>query len=255
MKIVAFIPARLSSTRFPAKPLALIAGKPMIEHTYTCTRACPEVSDVFVATDDQEIVGRVRDFGGKAILTSDVHPSGTDRIAEAAATLGLNNDDLVVNVQGDQPFFSSALISDMLQPLLRDGAILMSTLKCPVSDPNEVADPNCVKVVTDNQGFALFFSRSPVPFIRDPQLHRTFYKHLGFYCYRMEFLITFSSLPVGTLESIEKLEQLRALENGYRIKVVETNLDSIEVDTPADIRRVEALMARSRHCGHDSRVA
>ncbi|RJR45373.1 MAG: 3-deoxy-manno-octulosonate cytidylyltransferase [Desulfobacteraceae bacterium] len=251
MKIVAFIPARLSSTRFPGKPLALIAGMPMIEHTYMCTRACPEVSDVFVATDDQEIVMRVREFGGKAILTSEVHPSGTDRVAEAASSLGLKNDDVVVNVQGDQPFFSPVLISDMLRPVLTDAEIPMSTLKCPVSDPNEVADPNCVKVVTDNQDFALFFSRSPVPFVRDPLLHRTYYKHLGFYCYRMEFLVAFSALPVGTLEAIEKLEQLRALENGYRIKVVETNLDSIEVDTPADIKRVEALMARSRS-GHES---
>jgi len=251
MNIVAFIPARLNSTRFPGKPLALIAGKPMIEHTYSCTRACPEVSDVFVATDDQGILERVRSFGGKAVLTSEVHPSGTDRIAEAAMSLDLKKDDLIINVQGDQPLFSPVLITQMVQPLLRDGAIPMSTLICPVSDPREVKDPNCVKVVTDNQDFALFFSRAVVPFIRDARLHRTYYKHLGFYCYRMEFLTAFAALPVGTLESVEKLEQLRALENGYRIKVVETDLDSIEVDTPADIKRVEALMARSPHPGHD----
>ncbi len=252
MNIVAFIPARLNSTRFPGKPLALIAGKPMIQHTYSCTRACPEVSDVFVATDDQEIMERVRGFGGKAILTAEVHPSGTDRIAEAAMKLGLNKDDVVINVQGDQPFFNPVLISHMIQPLLMDNAVPNSTLKCPVSDPREVEDPNGVKVVTDHHDCALLFSRAPIPFFRDPLLHRTYYKPLGFYCYSMEFLTVFAALPVGILESIEKLEQLRAMENGYRIKVVETDLDSIEVDTLADIKRVEALMARFHHPGHDS---
>jgi 3-deoxy-manno-octulosonate cytidylyltransferase (CMP-KDO synthetase) len=251
MNIVAFIPARLNSTRFPGKPLALIAGKPMIQHAYSCTLACPEVSDVFVATDDPGIMELVRGFGGKAILTSEAHPSGTDRVAEAARKLGLKKDDVVINVQGDQPSFNPVLISEMIQPVLRDGAIPMSTLKCSVSDPREIEDPNCVKVVTDNQDFALFFSRAPVPFLRDPLRHRTYYKHLGFYCYRMEFLTAFAALPIGILESVEKLEQLRAMENGYRIKVVETNLDSIEVDTPADIKRVEAAMTRSGNPRHD----
>jgi 3-deoxy-manno-octulosonate cytidylyltransferase (CMP-KDO synthetase) len=247
MNIVAFIPARFKSTRFPGKPLALIAGTPMIQHVYSCTRACTEVSEVFVATDDGSIAESVRGFGGKAILTSEVHPSGTDRIAEAATKLDLQDDDLVVNVQGDQPFFSPVLISQMIAPVLRDQSIPMSTLKCPVSDPREVSDPNCVKIVTDTLGHALFFSRSPIPFFRDSLADRPYYKHLGFYCYRRGFLADFAALPVGILESAEKVEALRALENGYRIKVVETDLDSIEVDTPADIQKVEKLLAHSKH--------
>lgn len=243
MDIVAFIPARLQSTRFPGKPLAPIAGRPMIEHVYSCTRACTGLSEVFVATDDHSIAEKVRGFGGKAILTSENHPSGTDRVAEAALKLGLGEEDVVVNVQGDQPFFDPALISQMIDPVLRDESVLMSTLKCPVTDPREVNDPNCVKLVTDRQGYALFFSRSTIPFYRDPLSPRTYYKHLGFYCYRRGFLATFAALPVGPLESAEKLEPLRAMENGYRILVVETALDSIEVDTPADIPRVERLLS------------
>jgi 3-deoxy-manno-octulosonate cytidylyltransferase (CMP-KDO synthetase) len=247
MDIVAFIPARLNSTRFPGKPLALIAGRPMIQHVYLCTRACADVSEVFVATDDESIASCVRGFGGKAILTSEVNASGTDRTAEAALKLGLGQEDVVVNVQGDQPFFNPLLITQMVAPLLRDSSIPMSTLICPMSDPREVNDPNCVKVVTDRNGYALFFSRSPIPFFRDTPAGQTYFKHLGFYAYRRGFLAAFAALPPGVLESAEKLEQLRALENGYRIKVVETSLDSIEVDTRADIERVEALMAGSRN--------
>lgn len=243
MKIVAFIPARFNSTRFQGKPLALIAGRPMIQHVYSCTKACAGIFEVFVATDDLRIAEAVRSFGGEAVLTSKVHPSGTDRIAEAARKLGLESDDVVVNVQGDQPLFPPALISDLIGPLLNDNTILMSTLKCRLSDDRAIGDPNCVKVVTDRRGYALFFSRSPIPYYRDFIPSRTHYKHLGFYGYRMEFLTTFSNLPVGDLESAEKLEQLRAMENGFRVKVVETLFDSIEVDSPADIQKVEALLA------------
>lgn len=243
MKIVAFIPARFNSTRFQGKPLALIAGRPMIQHVYSCTKACTEISEVFVATDDRRIAEAVRSFGGEAILTSEVHPSGTDRIAEAARKLGLEPDDVVVNIQGDQPFFPPVLITDLVGPLLNDDTILMSTLKCRFSDDRGIGDPNRVKVVTDRRGYALFFSRSPIPYYRDFISPRNHYKHLGFYGYRMAFLTTFANLPVGDLESAEKLEQLRAMENGFRIMVVETPFESIEVDTPADIQKVEALLA------------
>jgi 3-deoxy-manno-octulosonate cytidylyltransferase (CMP-KDO synthetase) len=249
MDIVAFIPARLHSTRFPAKPLANVAGRPMIQRVYSCTKACTEVSEVFVATDDPSIAERVQGFGGKAILTSEGHPSGTDRVAEAALKVGLRDDDLVINVQGDQPFFNPVLISQMIDPVLRDRNVLTSTLKFRLSDPLEVADPNCVKVVTDNEGYALFFSRSPIPFFRDDPSGGTYYKHLGFYCYRRGFLAKFAALPVGELESAEKLEMLRPMENGYRIKVTETAFDSIEVDSPRDIQRVEALLALSQPHG------
>ncbi|MBN1102435.1 MAG: 3-deoxy-manno-octulosonate cytidylyltransferase [Deltaproteobacteria bacterium] len=242
MNIVAFIPARYDSTRFQGKPLALIAGRPMIQHVYTCAKSCADVSEVYVATDDKRILDCVHGFGGKALLTGEGHPSGTDRVAEAAQKIGLQPDDVAINVQGDQPLFRPVLISQTISPLLQDGGITMSTLMHPISDDRDVNDPNCVKVVTDAQGYALFFSRSPIPFFRDSKIPGTRFKHLGFYGYRMGFLSTFAGLPVGTLESAEKLEQLRALENGFRIKVVETRFDSVEVDTPADVRRVEEML-------------
>ena len=214
----------------------------MIQHVYQCAKSCPEVSDVYVATDDNRIFKCVHDFGGKAIMTVKKHPSGTDRIAEAARKLNLGNNDLIVNVQGDQPLFQPSVISQMIRPLKEDRDIPMSTLKHKISDEKEVQNTNHVKVVTDKQGFALFFSRCPIPFFRDSRSAGIHYKHLGFYAYRMDFLEEFISLPVGDLESSEKLEQLRALENGFRIKVVETAFDSIEVDTPEDINKVEEMI-------------
>ena len=243
MKIIAFIPARYDSTRFPGKPLAMILDKPMIQHVFLNALSCPEVSDVIVATDDERIFRCVEDFGGKSIMTDETHPSGTDRIAEASLKMNFGSDDLIVNVQGDQPIFHPSTISDLVAPLKEDPNIPMSTLKYRITDEREIDDPNHVKVVTDKEGFALFFSRSPIPFFRDSSSNQIYYKHLGFYAYRKDFLIKFGSLPVGDLESSEKLEQLRALENGFRIKVVETPFDSIEVDRPADIKRVEKLMA------------
>ena len=244
MKVITFIPSRYDSKRFPGKPLAPIAGKPMIEHVYERAMSCPDVSDVIVATDDERIFQCVRGFGGKAIMTDEDHPSGTDRIAEASQKMNLGSDDLIVNVQGDQPIFHPSTISDMVAPLKEDPSIPMSTLKFTITDEREIDDPNHVKVVTDKEGFALFFSRSPIPFFRDSSSKQVYYKHLGFYAYRQDFLAKFGKLPVGDLESSEKLEQLRALENGFRIKVVETPFDSIEVDRPADIKRVEELMSQ-----------
>ena len=246
VKVVTFIPSRFESKRFPGKPLALIAGKPMIAHVYQRAMSCPDVSEVIVATDDERIFQCVRDFGGKAVMTDSHHPSGTDRIAEASKKMRLGHDDLIVNVQGDQPLFHPSAISDMVAPLREDPNIPMSTLKYRITDEQEIDNPNHVKVVTDKEGFALFFSRSPIPFFRNSKSNRVYFKHLGLYAYRQDFLTTFRRLPVGELESSEKLEQLRALEHGFRIKVVETRFDSIEVDTPADIKRVETLMAKTR---------
>ena len=242
MRILAFIPARYESTRFPGKPLALIAGRPMIQHVYHCARSCPEITEVYVATDDERISKCVRDFGGKAIITKEDHPSGTDRIAEAVEALDLNNDDLVINIQGDQPLFSPSLISHLIEPLLEDPQVPMSTLQYRITEQGEVADPNFVKMVTDKAGFALYFSRSPIPFFRDSSSGEIYYKHLGFYAYRRAFLRVFAGLPVSHLESSEKLEQLRALENGFRIKVADSLYDSIEIDTPKDIKTVEKMM-------------
>jgi len=243
MRITAFIPARYDSTRFPGKPLAAIAGKPMIQHVYERACACEELAEVVVATDDERILRAVNRFGGKALLTAAEHPSGSDRIAEAAQEMGLEDDDLVVNIQGDQPLFDPSSVADLIRPF-RTEEIPMSTLQYRILDREEIEDPNIVKVVTDKNGWALFFSRSPIPFYRDPGFEPIFYKHLGFYAQRLRFLKEFASLPPGRLESAEKLEQLRALESGYRIKVVETPHDSIEIDTRKDIEKVERIIAQ-----------
>jgi len=242
MGITAFIPSRYGSTRFPAKPLALIAGQPMIRHVYQCASLCPEISGVYVVTDDDRIKDCVEGFGGKAVMTKKEHQSGTDRIAEAVQILGLKDDDLVVNVQGDQPLFDPSIISRLIAPLVKDPSIPMSTVVCRLTDEEEIRNINIVKVVMDNEGFALYFSRSAVPFYRDFKSENVYYKHLGFYAYRKGFLLKFSGLPAGALESAEKLEQLRALEFGYRIKVVETIHDSVEVDTPEDVQKVERML-------------
>lgn len=242
MNIFAFIPARYQSSRFPGKPLAMIHGKPMIQHTYERALACPELSAVYVATDDDRILECVKNFGGKALMTGSGHVSGTDRIAEAAQKVGVENEDLVVNIQGDQPAFQPEVVSAMIAPLVADETIPMSTLKCRIEDENDVTNPNHVKVVTDNRGFALYFSRCPIPFCRDANPGQVHYKHLGFYCFRMRFLLKFTALPEGKLESLEKLEQLRALENGYRISVPESMYDSIEVDVPDDVGAIEKCL-------------
>jgi len=242
MKIFAFIPSRYGSTRFPGKPMAMIAGKPMIQHACGCAQNCPDISEVYVVTDDERIYNCVEGFGGKAVMTKKNHPSGTDRIAEAVEILGLDDEDIIVNIQGDQPVFKPSVISEMVKPLIKNKAIPMSTLKYRISDPAEINNSNIVKVVTDHNDFALYFSRWAIPFYREKSSTQKYYKHLGFYAYKKDFILEFNRLPGGTLENSEKLEQLRAIENGYRIKVVESDSDSIEVDAPEDIRKVEELL-------------
>jgi 3-deoxy-manno-octulosonate cytidylyltransferase (CMP-KDO synthetase) len=244
MKTVAFIPARYKSNRFPGKPLAHIAGKPMIQRVYECAAACPELSGVCVATDDERIAACVHDFGGNAVMTEKSHRSGTDRVSEAAFTMGLENDDLVVNIQGDQPFFHPSQITRLVSPFAKDESISMTTLKYKIKKKSEIKNPNHVKVVTDAKGFGLYFSRSPIPFYRNTASRGDYFKHLGLYAFRMGFLLRFARLSEGVLESAEKLEQLRALENGIKIKVVETPFDSIEVDIPEDIKRVEKMLLK-----------
>jgi 3-deoxy-manno-octulosonate cytidylyltransferase (CMP-KDO synthetase) len=245
-KIIAFIPSRYESTRFPGKPLALIAGKPMIQHVYERTLSSVHVADAFVATDDERIFRCVQSFGGKAVMTGPTHASGTDRIAEAALKLGFVDQDLVVNVQGDQPSFDPSCIPELLQPFEADFDLPMSTLMIRMAEKEEIENPNNVKVVADRNGFALYFSRSPIPFYRDPGKDQAVYKHLGFYAYPVGFLKVFASLSPGPLEIAEKLEPLRALEHGFRIKVKETRFDSIEVDTPKDIPKVEQAIGRGK---------
>jgi len=244
VKIVAFIPARYQSTRFKGKPLALIAGRPMIQHVYQRSKGCPELDEVYVATDDLRIYECVNEFGGQAIMTDGSHMSGTDRIAEAAEKINLADRDIVVNIQGDQPIFQPSIISDLIRPLTEDPKIPMSTLMHKVKEDRKLHDTNNTKVVVDNNGYALYFSRLPIPFFRDQESNTTHYKHLGIYAYRKEYLLTFTSLSYGTLEEAEKLEQLRALEHGFKIRVVETTSDSIEVDTPQDIKIVEQRLSQ-----------
>jgi len=239
LKIVAFIPARFHSRRFEGKPLALIAGKPMIQHVYQRAKECPELDEICVATDNLRIYKCVTGFGGQAIMTEASHLSGTDRISEAAEMVNLADRDIVVNIQGDQPIFQPSIISDLIRPLIEDPKTPMSTLMYKIKDDRELNDTNNVKVAVDKNGYALYFSRLPIPFCRDQGSKTVYYKHLGFYAYCKEFLSTFTRLPHGLLEAAEKLEQLRALEHGFKIKVVETIFDSIEVDTPEDIRIVE----------------
>jgi len=242
MKVIAVIPSRYGSTRFKAKPMALIAGKPMIQRVYELAVQSESVSEVTVATDDRRIFDLVSSFGGRVLMTSPKHRSGTDRIAEAVDTMNLDEDDVVINIQGDQPCFPPQILEQVARPLLDSPDLLLATLVNRMDDPAEINHPNFVKTVMDRHGFALYFSRSVVPFSREGLQGTEFYKHLGFYSYRRHFLRTFHDLPHGPLETAEKLEQLRALEFGYKIKVIVTNFDSIEVDTPEDASRAERLI-------------
>jgi 3-deoxy-manno-octulosonate cytidylyltransferase (CMP-KDO synthetase) len=243
MKLIALIPARYGSTRFPGKPLALIAGQPLIQRVYEQALKVRELDGLYVATDDERIRECVEGFGGQAVMTRPDHPSGSDRLAEAARLLGLSYDDIVVNIQGDQPLFPLDLIAKLAAPLKRDPEAVMVTPARKISDPEAAADPNVVKVVFDRRHRALYFSRSPLPYWRDAE-NPYFYRHLGIYAYRVGFLQKFVHLPPGRWEAAEKLEQLRALEHGFPIHIVETDGDTLEVDTPADLARAEAYFKR-----------
>jgi 3-deoxy-manno-octulosonate cytidylyltransferase (CMP-KDO synthetase) len=242
--IIGFIPARAESTRFPGKPLADILGRPMIMRVFERAVKSPLLNQVYVATDSQEILEAVEKYGGKAILTSRKHVSGTDRIAEAARQANLLKDDIAVNVQGDQPLFDPVMVEEVVTPLLTNPEIPMSTLIYRIVRDEEITHPNAVKTVMDHQNFAIYFSRATIPYYGDSSTSGAYYKHHGIYAYRNDFLQVFSRLPQGHLEKAERLEQLRALENGYRIKLVITDKDSVEVDTPGDLERVRETYAK-----------
>ncbi len=242
MKIVAVIPSRFGSSRFQGKPLAPIAGKAMIQHVYERTRQSDTIDEVVVATDDERIFEAVKKFNGRAMMTDSRHRSGTDRAAEVAAKLSLAANDIVVNVQGDQPLINPLCFDQVVQPLIRDPELGMSTLAFCIEDNQEYTNPKDCKVTMDGQGYALYFSRAPIPHGRDESIQFEAYKHLGVYAYTRGFLDIFCQLPGGRLENIEKLEQLRALEAGHRIKVVITPYDSPEVDLPEDIQRIEIML-------------
>jgi 3-deoxy-manno-octulosonate cytidylyltransferase (CMP-KDO synthetase) len=233
-RVVAVIPARYQSSRLPGKPLADIAGHPMVEHVYRRAAEARGIDSVLVATDDERIARAVEQFGGKVRMTRADHRTGTDRIAEAVSDLAC---DVVVNVQGDLPLLEPAMLTELVDPLRTDPTTVMSTL-CTQASPEEYDNPNVVKVVLDRAGNALYFSRSPLPYLRSGPPQGGPYKHIGLYGYRRDFLFTFAALPQTPLEQAESLEQLRALEHGYRIRTVITRHTTIEVDTPDDLERV-----------------
>ncbi len=240
MDVVAIIPARYAATRLPGKVLLDIAGKPMLQHVYERASATAGIDQVIVATDDERIATAVERFGGEARMTSPDHATGTDRLAEVAADLDA---EIIVNVQGDEPLIVPASIQLAVQPLRDDDSLVMSTLRERLHDPHEIQDPNNVKVVVDRDDFALYFSRHPIPFVRGADAPPTFWRHLGLYVYRRDFLLTYAQLPPTPLQLAESLEQLRALEHGYRIKVPATPHPALGVDTPEDLERVRAVMA------------
>jgi 3-deoxy-manno-octulosonate cytidylyltransferase (CMP-KDO synthetase) len=242
MRVIAAIPARYQSSRFPGKPLALILGKPMIQYVYERSSAACRVDEVWVATDDQRIYEAVKSFGGKVVLTSPNHESGTERVAEVARKIPA---DVVINIQGDEPLIRPEAIDILAEAMAEDQNTPMATLKRKISRKQDSDNPNCVKVVTGREGFALYLSRFPIPFDRDGHVPPCVYQHIGIYAYRKDFLLQIPALPPSTLEQTERLEQLRILENGYRIKVIETDYESYGVDTPEDVPRIESMLMKT----------
>jgi 3-deoxy-manno-octulosonate cytidylyltransferase (CMP-KDO synthetase) len=239
--VLAVIPARHASSRFPGKPLAPIAGKPMIQHVVERAREAKSLTGVIVATDDAKIKSAVESFGGEAILTRADHRTGTDRVAEVAAH---RQADIYLNVQGDEPLIDSGAIDALVSAMLEDDSIQIAGPCVAITQPNDIMDPHITKVVRDFDGNALYFSHAPIPWVRDSPDSITphHWKHIGMYAFRRDALLEFPTLPPGELERIEQLEQLRWLENGYRIRIIETEYDAISVDVPADVERVEKLL-------------
>jgi 3-deoxy-manno-octulosonate cytidylyltransferase (CMP-KDO synthetase) len=236
MKIIAVIPARYDSTRFPGKPLVDINGKSMIQHVYERVKESKFIDKVIVATDDKRIFEAVKSFEGKVVMTSNEHQSGTDRIREAIKDIKC---DIVVNVQGDEPGINPKDIDKVIKPILKNKKINISTLAIRIENGWDLKDENKVKVVFDKDNFALYFSRNNIPFDRDHINNvkkENFYKHIGLYVYRRKFLLDLKKLKVSSLEKLEKLEQLRFLENGVKIKIVLTDKETISVDTPNDLK-------------------
>ncbi len=240
-KILGVIPARYQSSRFPGKALAQLHSKSMLQHVWERASLSRYVTHTVIATDDERIYREARRFGADVRMTRDDHLSGTDRVAEVASQ---DTAELIVNIQGDEPLIDPEAIDAAVLPLVHEPAIAMGTLKKKIEDPRELTNPNVVKVVTDRFENALYFSRSTIPFSREGEEVDCF-KHIGLYVYRRDFLLGYSDLPVGPLERTERLEQLRALENGHKIRVVPTEYESLGVDTPEDLERVTQLFDRS----------
>ena len=246
-RTVAIIPARFASERLPGKPLLDIAGKPMIQHVCERTGRAGLIDAVLVATDDERIMSAVHSFGGRAVMTPAGLRSGTDRIAFVARTMP--DADIIVNVQGDEPLIEPAMVNAAVRPFKEDGTLYAGTLVRRIADAEDLQNPNIPKVVLDREGYCLYFSRSPIPYGRDlpPEewLRRhTNYKHVGLYVFRREFLLRYAEMSATPLESMEKLEQLRILEHGHRIRATITEHDSVPVDTESDLFKVRTLMQK-----------
>lgn len=248
-KIVGVIPARYSSTRFPGKPLAEILGKPMIQWVYENARNSKLINNIIIATDDDRILKKAKDFGADVIMTPSDIPTGTDRVAHAIREF---NADIIVNIQGDEPLISADMIDSAIEPFLKEENIEISTLAVKINDAETLFNPNVVKVVFDKNNIALYFSRNPIPFCRDARTKDEwlkfgdYYKHIGLYVYSRDSLFKFVNLKSSRLEEIEKLEQLRALENGMRIKIVITEKDTIGVDTHFDLEKVTQILKNKK---------
>ncbi len=248
MDAIGVIPARYASTRFEGKVLADLCGKPVIQHVYERAKQAKMLDDLIVACDDERVKNAVLKFGGKAIITSLDQPTGTDRLTEVVNPLDVK---VVVNIQGDEPFVQPIMIDNIVLELLNNAKTAMATIIRKIEDEKELCDPNVVKVVIDKDGFALYFSRNFIPFVRDRIPTKsileqcTFYKHIGLYGYTKDFLFMFKNLPKTGLEEAEKLEQLRALEHGYKIKTIITKFDTVGIDTPEDLERAKELLTKS----------
>lgn len=240
-KVVVVIPARYGSTRLPGKPLVSLAGKPMIQRVYERAKLAQRVNRVIVATDDDRILKAVQEFGGEARMTRHDHRTGTERVAEVAAH---ETGDIFVNVQGDEPLLDPAAVDTAVGALLEEPQAAIATVATPIRTPGDIMDPNVCKVVLDFDENALYFSRAPIPWVRDTGGHvqARHLKHLGLYVFRRDALLEYPTLPQGELERIEQLEQLRWLENGWKIRVAEVQHDAISVDVPEDVARVESLL-------------
>lgn len=247
MKAIGVIPARWGATRFEGKILANLLGKPVIQHVWENAKRAKTLDDLIVACDDERILKVVEAFGGKAIYTSPDQPSGTDRIAEVVNPLDV---DIAVNIQGDEPLIKPIMIDSLVLALEDEKIAHMATIIKKIDDQEELTNSNVVKVVIDKNGYALYFSRYAIPYNRtgetDPKKRPVYYKHIGLYAYTKDFLFTLRSLSVSLLENAEKLEQLRVLENGYKIKTVETKFDTVGIDRPDDLKKAEDQLLKER---------
>lgn len=245
MDVIGVIPARFSSSRFEGKVLADILGKPMIQHVWERAKQAKILEDLIIACDNEQVAEVARDFGAKVVLTAKAHISGSDRIIEVVNPIDVK---VIVNIQGDEPLINPMMIDAVARSLLDDKKVSMATVCKKIEDPSQVIDPHVVKVVMDKNNFALYFSRAPIPFLAPNSAADsvTYYKHIGLYAYTKDFLFTYKNMPVSDLEKIECLEQLRVLEEGFRIKVIETKFDTVGVDTPEDLAKVREYLEKEK---------